>query len=594
MYETYYGLSTNPFRLVPDARFFFASSGHRHALAYLRYGLLQSEGFVVVTGNPGTGKSMLVQTLFSEMKKRSMMVANLSSTNLGENDILRAVGHCFSVYEAEKNKASLLLAIETYLRKQSRLNKTVVLIIDEAQNLPLKSLEELRMLTNFQDGNHALLQIILLGQLGLAYMLADPRMEQLSQRVIATCRLEPLDAVETRAYIGHRLQCAGWHGDPTFTGEALSIIYGATSGVPRMLNIFCDRLLLAGSLEEKHEIDALFAREVLGELRLEHSGAINHHYMEGQGLVDMPPLPDEQFVFPAPAVDRAVSPVYTVQTNTEDAEMSETAGDESRLPVDEFEPGFSETEAESQDNVPAAEQVHETPERPVQSDLQLKALSAEEQPTPGLWQRLSWRHPRAVLLMEVVVVLVVMAFIFTDVPMRHDNKAFSPMQETGGKEQQTPAAPATQEQQRKQINATMNSSPSTVAVALAPGQEKGIPEIELLDLVYNLIFYYSSGDLDGLTALFAANAKTDDAQGKAEIRKSYAMLFKTTDMRKMQIDKLQWQQQGDTAAGSGSFKINAWDKNGEKRLNESGVLTIDAIKVNGELKISKLSLASAN
>jgi len=205
MYESFYHLSANPFRLVPDARLFYASSVHKRGLAYLRYGLHQGQGFVVVTGKPGTGKSTLVQTLFSDMSGEAMVMADLTSTNLGADDVLQAVGHSFDVYGDGKSKASLLIEIEKFLKIRARMGKRVVLIVDEAQNLPLKSLEELRMLSNFQLGDQSLLQILLLGQPQLRDVLARPELEQLSQRVIASCHLQPLDAEDMRGYVAHRL-----------------------------------------------------------------------------------------------------------------------------------------------------------------------------------------------------------------------------------------------------------------------------------------------------------------------------------------------------------------------------------------------------
>lgn len=143
MYESFYGLTANPFRLVPDARFFYASAGHKRGLAYMRYGLHQGQGFVVVTGKPGMGKSTLVQTLFTELSDQSLVVAGLTSTNLQADDILQAVGHSFDVYGDGNSKASLLISIENFLKARARQGKRVVLIVDEAHNLPRQSLEEL-------------------------------------------------------------------------------------------------------------------------------------------------------------------------------------------------------------------------------------------------------------------------------------------------------------------------------------------------------------------------------------------------------------------------------------------------------------------
>lgn len=215
-----------------------------------------------------------MQALFNELGDEPMVVASISSTNLGADDILQAVGHSFDVYGEGRSKAALLIAIEGFLKARARQGKRVLLIIDEAQNLPLTSLEELRMLSNFQLGDRPLLQIMLLGQHQLKEMLALPALEQLAQRIIGACHLNPLvDAEETRGYICHRLQCVGWRGDPAIDGEVLALIHQASRGIPRLINIFCDRLLLSASLDERHEIDLALAEALLAERCAESTGS---------------------------------------------------------------------------------------------------------------------------------------------------------------------------------------------------------------------------------------------------------------------------------------------------------------------------------
>ena len=343
MYESFYRLSTNPFRLVPDARLFFASDSHKRGLAYLRYGLHQGQGFVVVTGKPGTGKSTLVQALFSHLTDAALVVASITSTNLGAEDILQAVGHSFDVYGEGRGKASLLIAIENFLKARARMGKRVLLIVDEAQNLPLKSLEELRMLSNFQLGDQPLLQIMLLGQQELRAMLAQPELEQLAQRVIASCHLKPLSPDETRTYIAHRLHCVGWRDDPTISGEALALVYGASQGIPRLINIFCDRLFLAASLDERHEIDQALAQRVYCELKEESTGS----FALGQGiqsavLPDLAPLPAPDLL-PQAANDA----IAAVESEVCSDALARTAGERTPVPVEggdgdshAFEPSF--------------------------------------------------------------------------------------------------------------------------------------------------------------------------------------------------------------------------------------------------------------
>ena len=250
MYTSYYGFSIKPFQLNPDPRFFFGSSGHSRAMAYLRYGLSQSEGFIVITGDIGTGKTMLVKSLFQELDSSNVIAAQLVTTQLEADDLLRLVVAAFNLPYEDSNKASLLRRFEEFLRDAARQGKRILLVVDEAQNLPARSLEELRMLSNFQVADSPLLQSFLLGQESFRATLQGPGMEQLRQRVIASCHLNPLSVQETRDYIEHRLRVAGWQGNPHFDDEAYPAIYQHTQGVPRRINVFCDRLLLYGYLEE--------------------------------------------------------------------------------------------------------------------------------------------------------------------------------------------------------------------------------------------------------------------------------------------------------------------------------------------------------
>ena len=265
MYADYYGFSAKPFQLSPDPRFFFGSRTHSRALAYLRYGLSQGEGFIVVTGGIGTGKTTLVKSLFDELDLDRVVAAQLVTTQLAADEMLRSVVAAFGLPYENVGKAVLLKRFEDFLREQARRGRRVLLVVDEAQNLPVESLEELRMLSNFQVAATPLLQSFLLGQEGFRVTLQDPAMEQLRQRVIASCHLTPLSEAETRDYIEHRLHVVGWQGsEPRFTDEAFGAMYRYTEGVPRRVNVFCDRLLLYGFLEELREFP-LGAVEAVGQ-----------------------------------------------------------------------------------------------------------------------------------------------------------------------------------------------------------------------------------------------------------------------------------------------------------------------------------------
>ena len=255
MYEQHYGFSAKPFQLSPDAAFFYPSKEHKRALSFLQYGLSQADGFIVITGNVGTGKTTLVQTLLKDLDQTQMAVATLVSSNLDEEDLLKFVATEFGIRSHATSKAELLKDLEHAFQQEVRANRRVLLIVDEAQNLPAMSVEELRMLSNFQMNGKPLLQIFLLGQQEFRATLLSEGFEQLRQRVIATYHLNPLSLEETRTYIEHRLRKVGWTEFPRFTDAAFEVIYEFCDGVPRRINNLCDRLLLYAYLESLDVID---------------------------------------------------------------------------------------------------------------------------------------------------------------------------------------------------------------------------------------------------------------------------------------------------------------------------------------------------
>ena len=267
MYESFYGLSGKPFQLNPDPAFYFGSRGHKRAVGYLEYGLYQSEGFIVITGEIGAGKTTIVRSLFEHIDRDKLVAAQLVSTQLDADDMLRSVGAAFGLPVKAVEKAVLLASLEAFLCQLALDQKRALLVVDEAQNLTPKAIEELRMLSNFQLGDQALLQSFLVGQPELRTMMQSPQMQQLRQRVIASYHLGPLDKAETQAYIEHRLHHVGWKDDPRFDPACFEMIHALTGGIPRRINTLCNRLMLAGFLGEKHVLEPADVQAIAREIR---------------------------------------------------------------------------------------------------------------------------------------------------------------------------------------------------------------------------------------------------------------------------------------------------------------------------------------
>jgi putative secretion ATPase (PEP-CTERM system associated) len=272
MYESHFGLSGSPFQLNPDPAFYFESQGHSNVLSYLRFGVHQGEGFIVVTGDIGAGKTTLVRTLLEGLDSDEVVAAQVLNTQLESGELLQSILTAFGVPNQSTSKAQVLALLEAFLTEVAAQGRRALLVVDEAQNLGAEAIEELRMLSNFQVGNHALLQSFLIGQPELRKQLESRQMEQLRQRVIASCHLGPLTAEETRGYVEHRLHHVGWTSNPSFDDDAFKAVYEHTGGIPRKINLLCNRLLLAAFLSELNHISAELVDTTARELIRETGG----------------------------------------------------------------------------------------------------------------------------------------------------------------------------------------------------------------------------------------------------------------------------------------------------------------------------------
>lgn len=303
MFDDFYGFRGRPFQLTPDPAFYFESLTHRKALSYLNYGLAQGEGFIVITGEVGAGKSTLVSHLMRTIDRQRLTAAQVVTSKLDGEELVHVVAHAFGQAMEGRDKVAALSAIERFLHEEARAGRRCLLVLDEAQNLSLDALEELRMLSNFQVGAQPLLQILLLGQPEFRDNLQDhPWLEQLRQRVIAAHHLDPMEPGEIEPYIVHRLKLVGWMGKPAFDAGLFADLYSASHGLPRRVNQIVNGLLLLGAVERRDRFDGPMLTQVLAELTSD--GA----------------LPLARPV--APAVDQAEPPVAPLDLTAFEAELA--------------------------------------------------------------------------------------------------------------------------------------------------------------------------------------------------------------------------------------------------------------------------------
>ncbi|MEO9077801.1 MAG: AAA family ATPase [Rhodanobacter sp.] len=281
----------------------FPSKGHKRAMSYLLYGLEQGEGFVMITGAVGTGKTLLIQKLFEELTHRNIAMAGIASANLDGEDILPAVASAFELSYEGRGKEALLQDLKQHLITLRERHSHALLVVDEAQTLTSAALEMLRILSNLEVNGRALLQVFLVGQAELQRTIIDNRMEQLRQRIVASHKLEPMGAEECREYILHRLRAVGWNNDPELAPEIFAGVYQAGRGIPRKVNLIMDRLLLHGFLEELHSLNQAALTVVVDEIREE--------------MADVPQTLE------APMTPQRRDPAFPITPSERDAELTE-------------------------------------------------------------------------------------------------------------------------------------------------------------------------------------------------------------------------------------------------------------------------------
>jgi putative secretion ATPase (PEP-CTERM system associated) len=269
MYETYFNLSRKPFELLPNPEFLYLSKVHKRALTYLEYGIRERVGFILLTGDIGSGKTTLIRNLIRNHGKQ-VILAKVFNTLVDSQQLLAMINEDFGLSTQGKDKIALLRDLNEFLIEQFAQGKQAMLVIDEAQNLSRELLEEIRMLSNLEADNGKLLQIVLVGQPELRRTLQDPALVQLRQRIAISCNITPLALDETEQYIRHRLDVAGNQEAVSFAPEAFQIIQRFSRGIPRLINIICDFLMLAAFAEERHNIDASIVTDIIGDLDFEN------------------------------------------------------------------------------------------------------------------------------------------------------------------------------------------------------------------------------------------------------------------------------------------------------------------------------------
>jgi general secretion pathway protein A len=269
MYLSYYGLKAEPFLLAPDHRFYYDSAVHSQAMAHLVYGVNRGEGFIIITGEIGAGKTTLVKHLCACIDVRRIVAAHVVTTMVEGVDLLRVVMAAFGITDIPSEKGAMLLRLQYFFEQAHRKGRRALLVIDEAQNLSVSALEELRLISNFQIGSVVPFQTFLVGQPEFRNILASADLEQLRQRIITSYHLGPMSREEVGKYLPHRLTKAGWRNDPTFDEAFVDRMFHFTQGIPRRINALASRMLLYGFLEKLHRFSADDVDKVAADLLTE-------------------------------------------------------------------------------------------------------------------------------------------------------------------------------------------------------------------------------------------------------------------------------------------------------------------------------------
>ncbi|WP_235044863.1 XrtA/PEP-CTERM system-associated ATPase [Geobacter sulfurreducens] len=321
MYEAYFNLTTKPFELLPNPDFIFPSKSHKRALMYLDYGISERAGFILLTGDIGTGKTTLIRNMI-QLKDERTIISRIFNTRVEPEQLLAMICHDFGIPAEGRGKVALLNELNDYLIEQFALGNRPVLIIDEAQNLSADLLEDIRLLSNLETSDTKLLQIVLVGQPELREVLALPQLLQLRQRISINCHISPLSREETEGYIFHRLDRAGNRNAVAFSSDALDIVYRYSRGIPRLVNIICDFILLSAFAEQTTEIPGEMVRDIIGDLDFEN------HYWGGAEVAASERAPEAARLAPGRS-DEATELVATLRAVIDRLESLE--GDFARM-----------------------------------------------------------------------------------------------------------------------------------------------------------------------------------------------------------------------------------------------------------------------